>query len=81
MRLSNKKKEMDFKIGDKVKLKKSISNLEGEIIGILENDIVYKNYDGDNVTQAKKGEYLVKFSFHKEDSYSFYLKSDLTKYE
>lgn len=72
---------MDFKIGNKVKLKRSNSNLEGEIIGLLENDIVYKNYEGVNVTQAKKGEYLVKFSFHEEDSYSFYSKSDLIKYE
>ena len=73
---------MDFKIGNKVKLKRSNSNLEGEIIGLLENDIVYKNYEGDNVTQAKKGDYLVKFLFHEnEDSFSYYSKSELIRYE
>ena len=73
---------MDLKIGDKVKLKNYKSNQIGEVIGVLSDNVVYKNFIGKKVIHAKKGEFIVKFSFHEsENSFSYYSKSELTKLE
>lgn len=73
---------MEFNIGDRVKLRNSKSNQIGEIIGVLEVDIIYSNKNNEQIIHARKGELAVKFPFHESiSSFSFYSKSNLIKNE
>jgi hypothetical protein len=67
---------MDVKIGDKLKLNNSKPNQIGEVIGILTDNVVYENVTGKKVIQAKKGEFLVKFTFHESEN-SFHITQNL----
>lgn len=71
---------MEFKIGDRVKDKNSLANRTGTITGIYEEDL-YIESNGKRILYASKGEFKIKFDYHKGDGNVPMHGSQLEKYE